>query len=230
MPPGRNASRTEHPADAQKLAGRRCCPNLPNSPERPVRKLDDLTLGPILTWSNQRIREHLEAVAGHPRRQAAVWRPGADRPFDIPECYGAIRGNGGTRYRCRCTGRGAFRPGNNRTVWPLPDHCRIRRRRRSTRCSAVLERMTHHLTAAVVSADVHFQQRVLGATVNGTTYCGMRARTTGAPQNHWFGPCGDPRAAGIGTPEAIVSTWSGHREIIMDQGPLPSGWSTPPSL
>jgi 1-pyrroline-5-carboxylate dehydrogenase len=34
----------------------------------------------------------------------------------------------------------------------------------------------------------------------------MRARTTGAPQNHWFGPCGDPRAAGIGTPEAIVNT------------------------
>ena len=43
-----------------------------------------------------------------------------------------------------------------------------------------------------------FQQKGLGATVNGTTYCGMRARTTGAPQNHWFGPCGDPRGAGIG--------------------------------
>ena len=93
----------------------------------------------------------------------------------------------------------------------------------------VLERMSQHLTAAVVSADSAFQQRVLAATVNGTTYCGMRARTTGAPQNHWFGPCGDPRAAGIGTPEAIVSTWSGHREVIMDQGPLPDGWSVPPS-
>jgi len=81
-----------------------------------------------------------------------------------------------------------------------------------------LERMTQHLTAAVVSADIRFQNRVLAATVNGTTYCGMRARTTGAPQNHWFGPCGDPRAAGIGTPEAIIQTWSGHREIIMDQG------------
>ena len=94
----------------------------------------------------------------------------------------------------------------------------------------VLEKMSHHLTAAVVSADVHFQQRVLGATVNGTTYCGMRARTTGAPQNHWFGPCGDPRAAGIGTPEAIVNTWSGHREIIFDQGPLPTGWKAPEKL
>lgn len=38
------------------------------------------------------------------------------------------------------------------------------------------ERMTNHLTAAVVSNDVHFQTRVLGNTVNGTTYCGIRAR------------------------------------------------------
>ena len=93
-----------------------------------------------------------------------------------------------------------------------------------------LERISHHLTAAVVSADPEFQEQVLGATVNGTTYCGLRARTTAAPQNHWFGPCGDPRAAGIGTPEAIIATWSGHREIIMDQGSLEANWVLPPSL
>jgi hypothetical protein len=63
------------------------------------------------------------------------------------------------------------------------------------------ERMDHHLTAAIVSNDVAFQHKVLGSTVNGTTYMGGRARTTGAPQNHWFGPAGDPRGAGIGTPE-----------------------------
>lgn len=34
----------------------------------------------------------------------------------------------------------------------------------------------------------------------------------GAPQNHWFGPAGDPRAAGIGTPEAIKLVWSTHRQ------------------
>ena len=93
---------------------------------------------------------------------------------------------------------------------------------------ALCERMENHLTAAVVSADVTFQNSVLGATVNGTTYCGMRARTTGAPQNHWFGPSGDPRGAGIGTPEAITFTWSHHREIIADQGPMPDGWTIPP--
>ena len=91
----------------------------------------------------------------------------------------------------------------------------------------ILERMSHHLTAAVVSQDIDFQNKVLGATVNGTTYSGIRARTTGAPQNHWFGPCGDPRGAGIGTAEAIHVTWSHHREVIMDQGPIPENWEIP---
>ena len=90
-----------------------------------------------------------------------------------------------------------------------------------------LERMSHHLTAAVVSNDVHFQQKVLASTVNGTTYCGIRARTTGAPQNHWFGPAGDPRGAGIGSPEAIRMVWSCHREVIADIGPVADQWTLP---
>jgi 1-pyrroline-5-carboxylate dehydrogenase len=87
--------------------------------------------------------------------------------------------------------------------------------------------MDHHLTAAIVSNDINFIQHVLAHTVNGTTYAGIRARTTGAPQNHWFGPAGDPRGAGIGSPEAIKLVWSTHREIIEDFGPIPDGWSTP---
>ncbi|KAA8542397.1 hypothetical protein F0562_023467 [Nyssa sinensis] len=92
-----------------------------------------------------------------------------------------------------------------------------------------LERMHAHLSAAVVSNDSLFLQEVIGKSVNGTTYAGLRARTTGAPQNHWFGPAGDPRGAGIGTPEAIKLVWSCHREIIYDVGPLPQHWETPPS-
>ena len=42
-----------------------------------------------------------------------------------------------------------------------------------------LERVDAHLTAAVVSNDVIFQNKILAHTVNGTTYCGIRARTTG---------------------------------------------------
>lgn len=42
-----------------------------------------------------------------------------------------------------------------------------------------LERMSHHLTAAVVSNDINYVQHVLANSVNGTTYAGIRARTTG---------------------------------------------------
>ena len=87
--------------------------------------------------------------------------------------------------------------------------------------------MTNHLTAAVVSNDPAFSNQVLGATVNGTVYAGRRARTTGAPQNHWFGPCGDPRSAGIHTPDAIRLCWSSHREVIADVGPISDGWTAP---
>lgn len=92
----------------------------------------------------------------------------------------------------------------------------------------MLERIDAHLTAAIVSNEPEFVNRMLANTVNGTTYAGIRARTTGAPQNHWFGPAGTPLAAGIGTPEAILSTWTCHREIIFDEGPIPADWTTPP--
>ena len=91
----------------------------------------------------------------------------------------------------------------------------------------ILERMSHHLTAAVVSNDQLFTSKILASTMNGTTYSGLRARTTGAPQNHWFGPCGDPRGAGIGTAEAIQFVWSHHREIVTDIGPISDTWTMP---
>ena len=91
----------------------------------------------------------------------------------------------------------------------------------------ILERIPQHLTAAVVSNDAAFRHKVLGHTVNGTTYAGYRARTTGAPQNHWFGPAGDIRAAGIGTPESIKLVWSVHREIVYDDQPVPATWIVP---
>ena len=86
---------------------------------------------------------------------------------------------------------------------------------------------SHHLTSGVVSNDVRFLDKVLGQTVNGVTYCGIKGRTTGAPQNHWFGPCGDPRGAGIGSKEALLTVWTTHREIIRDYGPISKDWKVP---
>lgn len=43
----------------------------------------------------------------------------------------------------------------------------------------ITEKMHAHLTAAIVSNDALFVQKMLANTVNGTTYAGIRARCTG---------------------------------------------------
>ena len=191
------------------------------------RSLDDLTLGPVLTWTNERMQAHIEAVLAIPGAEL-LFGGKALQGHAIPACYGAMEATAirvpidalaGEHYDLVTTE--LFGPFQVIVSWADNELPKV---------LDILERMSHHLTAAVVSRDIEFQNAVLGATVNGTTYCGIRGRTTGAPQNHWFGPGGDPRGAGIGTVEAIQVTWSHHREIISDQGPVPAGWEIPPVL
>jgi len=189
------------------------------------RKLDDLSLGPVLTWTNDNMLAHFDALLAITDAQL-LFGGKALEGHSIPACYGAMEATaikvplsalGGEHFELITTEVfGPFQVVVSYTDSDLP------------LVLQTLERMSHHLTAGIVSNDPIFLNKVLGETVNGTTYCGMRGRTTGAPQNHWFGPSGDPRAAGIGTPEAIITTWSGHREIISDEGPLPDTWAPPP--
>lgn len=188
------------------------------------RTLEDLSVGPVLSWSNARIRSHIDTV---------LEVPGAELLFggseltghSIPASFGAYEPTA-IRAPLSQLQNENFGLLTTELFGPFQIVVSFGDDEIDTVLS-LFERMSNHLTAAVVSADVQFQNRVLGATVNGTTYCGMRARTTGAPQNHWFGPSGDPRGAGIGTPEAITTTWSAHREIIFDEAALPNDWTTP---
>jgi 1-pyrroline-5-carboxylate dehydrogenase len=162
------------------------------------RKLEDLTLGPILTCTNERIKEHINKLL-------AI--PGAKLEFGgkeltghkIPSVYGAFEATAiyvplkelvDEKYFDLCTTE-LFGPFQVITSYDDADLDTVLHS---------LEKMDHHLTAGVASNDPIFLNKVLSNTVNGTTYAGLRARTTGAPQNHWFGPAGDPRGAGIGTP------------------------------
>ncbi|KAG6635400.1 hypothetical protein CIPAW_11G039500 [Carya illinoinensis] len=158
------------------------------------RNLEDLTIGPVLTFTTEAMLEHMSKL------------------LQIPEIL--------KKNTYELVTREIFGPFQIVTDY---------KRDQLPMVLDAVERMHAHLTAAVVSNDPLFLQEVIGNTVNGTTYAGLRARTTGAPQNHWFGPAGDPRGAGIGTPEAIKLVWSCHREIIYDVGPLPRHWEIPPS-
>lgn len=189
------------------------------------RNLKDLNIGPVLTWDNEDIKQHIDdclsldgaklLFGGHPLKN-----------HSIPKIYGS------------------YEP----TAVQVPlKHFRAKKKRDLLTTELfgpfqivveygdkdldflleIIASLPHHLTAAVVSNDVLFNDRILANTMNGTQYAGLRARTTGAPQNHWFGPSGDPRGAGIGTAGAITHTWSHHREIVTDIGPIKEDWEMP---
>lgn len=180
------------------------------------RKLKDLNIGPVLTWSNSQIKDHLDSLL---KIKGSKLLFGGKELSDhsIPVSYGSIQPTAiqvpikellTTNFELIT--KELFGP--FQIIISYSD-------KEIDQMKKILEKITQNLTAAIVSNDTFFQQDILANTVNGTTYTGMRARTTGAPQNHWFGPSGDPRSAGIGTPEAIINTWSAHREIIKDNGP-----------
>ncbi|KAJ0971309.1 hypothetical protein J5N97_019268 [Dioscorea zingiberensis] len=190
------------------------------------RKLEDLTIGPVLTVTTESMREHIEKLLEIPGAKLLFGGEPLEN-HSIPKVYGALKPTAVfiplheilKDYNFELVTREIFGP-----FQIITDYKQVELQMVLDAC----ERMHAHLTAAVVSNDPLFLQEVLGRSVNGTTYAGIRARTTGAPQNHWFGPAGDPRGAGIGTPEAIKLVWSCHREIIYDIGPLPHHWELPP--
>ncbi|CAL5198354.1 unnamed protein product [Lathyrus oleraceus] len=192
------------------------------------RKLADLTIGPVLTFTTDALLEHTKNLLEIPGSKLLF----GGQPLEdhtIPQIYGAIKPTAvyvpleeimKDNKNYELVTKEIFGP--FQVVTDYKDH-------QLPIVLEALEKMHAHLTAAVVSNDPLFLQEVIGKSVNGTTYAGLRARTTGAPQNHWFGPAGDPRGAGIGTPEAIKLVWSCHREVIYDYGPVSKDWEIPPS-
>jgi 1-pyrroline-5-carboxylate dehydrogenase len=146
------------------------------------RKLDDLTAGPTLTVTTKQFLDHTQRLASIPGAEI-LW---GGKEFDnhkIPEKYGA------------CEPTAVFVPLEEMLKEEHFEACATEifapfqvvtfyNDNTLPHVLEALERMSHHLTAAVVSNDPVFQTKVLAHTVNGTTYAGRRARTTGAPQNH----------------------------------------------
>jgi 1-pyrroline-5-carboxylate dehydrogenase len=189
------------------------------------RTVDDLTVGPILSWTNEKIKAHIDRLLAIPG--ARIEFGGKELTgHSIPAVYGSYEPTAVYVPIQEMAKPENFDIATTELFGPF----QVITSYKTEELDLVLElceRMEHHLTAAVVSNDPIFLHKVLGNTVNGTTYTGLRARTTGAPQNHWFGPAGDPRGAGIGSPEAITLVWSCHREVISDFGPINPDWKLP---
>ncbi|CDP14844.1 unnamed protein product [Coffea canephora] len=191
------------------------------------RELDDLTVGPVLTVNTEALLLHKNKLLKIPGSKL-LFGGKALTNHSIPAIYGAIEPTAVFVPLEEILKDDNYELVTKEIFGPFQIVTEYKDNQLPMVLNA-LEKMHAHLTAAVVSNDVLFLQEVIGKSVNGTTYVGLRARTTGAPQNHWFGPAGDPRGAGIGTPEAIKLVWSCHREIIYDVGPIAQNWQIPRS-
>ncbi|KAL3136418.1 mitochondrial membrane protein [Trebouxia sp. C0009 RCD-2024] len=186
------------------------------------RSLKNDTIGPVITWTTEAMLAHVDKLLQIPGARLAFGGKELEG-HTVPKVYGAIQPTAVfVPLKEMLKDEDTFKTVTTEVFGPLQVLTEYNDGEVDT-VLQITEKMHAHLTAAIVSNDALFVQKMLANTVNGTTYAGIRARCTGAPQNHWFGPAGDPRGAGIGTPEAIRLVWSCHREIIHDNGPIPEG-------
>jgi 1-pyrroline-5-carboxylate dehydrogenase len=190
------------------------------------RNVKNLTAASILTWDNKKIQAHQDALL-ELKGAEVIFGGKPLKGHNIPDCYGAWEPT------AIFVPLSHFKSAKKRKLLTteLFGPFQIVTEYTNAQLNTVLDVMDSipdNLTAAIVSNDQQWTDHILGETINGTQYAGLRARTTGAPQNHWFGPSGDPRGAGIGTDYAIQYTWSHHREVVTDVGPVLSGWKMPP--
>eukprot|EP00931_Biecheleriopsis_adriatica_P017333 TRINITY_DN12467_c0_g1_i2.p1 TRINITY_DN12467_c0_g1~~TRINITY_DN12467_c0_g1_i2.p1 ORF type:complete len:551 (-),score=109.82 TRINITY_DN12467_c0_g1_i2:86-1738(-) len=184
------------------------------------RKLEDLTNCPVLTWPTEKILAHTEKCLAIPGAKLAFGGK-ALTGHSIPPQYGAVEPTAVRIPVEALEDEETFRVATTELFGPFQVLVDFKADQLPKVLDAI-NRMPNHLTAGIVSNEPRFINEVVGNSVTGTTYAGARARTTGAPVQHWFGPSGDPRAGGIHTKHAIQLCWSSHREVIYDVGPVPA--------
>lgn len=132
-----------------------------------MRKLSDLTHSPVLTWSNADIAAHQEAVLKIPGSKLLFGGKPLEEEHSIPDCYGSYEATA-----VFVPIEEASKPENFEVVThELFGPFQVVTEYDDSQLDLVLEmceRMENHLTAAIVSNDPKFGQKVLGSTINGT--------------------------------------------------------------
>lgn len=178
------------------------------------RKLTDLTVGPTLTRDNKQIQEQIDKLLFDCKGILLFGGNPITEEHSIPERYGSFQPTAiylplnEILNHIDLVAKEVFGPLQIITSWESE--------RDLEKILFLFEKLKNRLTAGIVDNDPSFINYILGRTTNGTTYAGIKARTTGAPQWHFFGPTGHPASAGIGTPEAIIDVWSKQRTIVFD--------------
>jgi 1-pyrroline-5-carboxylate dehydrogenase len=144
------------------------------------RTIKNLSIGPVLTWNNKQIKAHIDAILELEGSKVLFGGEPITEQHSIPEIYGSFKPTAvyvplkhfRQQKKFKLLTTELFGPFQVVTDYSSKDLDFV---------LEIFEGMSHHLTAAVVSNDPIFTEQVLASTVNGTTYAGIRARTTGAP-------------------------------------------------
>eukprot|EP00466_Bigelowiella_natans_P014214 jgi/Bigna1/58382/fgenesh1_pm.82_\ len=169
-----------------------------------ARNLEEMTLGPVITWTNDRIKSHIDGLLAIPGAEVVC----GGKPLEghtIPSCYGAFEATAVFVPLAEMMKPENYKLATTELFGPF----QVITEYNDSSLDQVLEaceRMESHLTPPIVSQDINFQQKGGG---------GCQPFP------------GDPRSAGIHTPEAIKLVWSTHREIIYDCGRADASWTAP---
>jgi 1-pyrroline-5-carboxylate dehydrogenase len=142
--------------------------------------LKDLSIGPILSWNNEKIKAHIDAVLELEGSKLLFGGKPLAEAHNIPTIYGSYQPTAIFVPLRHFRSPKKFKLLTTELFGPFQIVTEYKDKEIDSVLNT-LEKMSHHLTAAVVSNDPIFTQKILGSTVNGTQYAGIRARTTGAP-------------------------------------------------
>ncbi|CAE7372781.1 ALDH12A1 [Symbiodinium natans] len=159
------------------------------------RSLKELTNCPVLTWPTDKFLAHMNRVLAIPGASLAF---GGKELADhtVPPQYGAVEPTAVRIPIEALEDPPSFEVATVELFGPFQVLVDYKEGQQSKVIEAI-NRMPNHLTAGIVSNNPRFINEVLANSITGTTYAGARARTTGAPVQHWFGPSGDVRSGGM---------------------------------
>lgn len=132
------------------------------------RSLENLTLGPVITWTTKAIQEHVDKVLALDGVELLFGGEPLEN-HSIPDCYGAYKP---TAVRVPLK---HFKNTNGRKAQLLmselfgPFTIVVEYGNKDVDTMLeIIEALPNHLTAGIVSNDPHFQEKILGSTINGT--------------------------------------------------------------
>ena len=142
--------------------------------------MKDLSIGPILSWNNEKIKAHIDAVLELEGSKLLFGGKPLAEAHNITTIYFSYQPTAIFVPLRHFRSPKKFKLLTTELFGPFQIVTEYKDKEIDSVLNT-LEKMSHHLTAAVVSNDPIFTQKILGSTVNGTQYAGIRARTTGAP-------------------------------------------------